>query len=138
MHAGLDLADFQAKLFTHFGPGTEYEKTTQEAAQNVRPVNGPWANGAVKNFLKTYVAKEPVTGDPANKDMDALFSAIPVMVLHAGKPDLQEQVEKTVRVLQVRPQAQAVCNLYGSAAVPIICMFPLLFAYTHTHTLLAE
>ena len=103
MDAGLDLADFQAKLYAHFGPGTDYEKATQEAAQNVKPVNGPWANSAVKHFLKTYKAKEPVTGDPANKDMDALFSALPVVVLHAGKPDLQEQVEKTVRVMQVRP-----------------------------------
>ena len=102
MHAGLDLVDFQAKLFTHYGPGTDYEKARQEAAKNERPVNGPWTNGAEKNFLKKYEAKEPVTGDPTNKDMDGLICAIPVMVLHAGKADLQEQVEKAVRVLQVR------------------------------------
>ena len=99
--AGLDHADFQAKLRAHYGPGTDYEKATQEAASKQFPVNGPWANGVIKNFLKKYEAKEPATGDPSSNDMDALICVIPVMVLYAGKADLLEQVEKTVRTLQV-------------------------------------
>lgn len=105
---GLDLVDFHTKLYAHYGPGTDYERATQEAAQKVKPVNGPWPNGAVKYFLKTYAAnKEAVIGDPNIMDMDAVFFAIPVMVLYAGKPDLQEQVERTVRILQTNESVVA-------------------------------
>ena len=107
MHAGLDHFDFQAKLFAHYGPGTDYARTSSEDARKHRPVDGPWANGVIKNFLKKYEAKEAATGDPTNNDMDALICAIPVMVLYAGKADLLEQVEKTVRTLQV-----SVCDKY--------------------------
>ncbi len=135
IHGGLDLVDFHTKLYAHYGPGTDYERATQEAAQKVKPVNGPWPNGAVKNFLKTYAAnKEAVIGDPNIMDMDAVFFAIPVMVLYAGKPDLQEQVERTVRILQVRPSVQVHIRICVLFAFCVQWYNHIHSAHTHTHT----
>ena len=95
------MSDAADKVYKYYGPGTDYEKATQEAAKKQFPISGPWANGVVKKFVAKYAAKEKPYGDPDNNDMDGLISAIPVMVLFAGKPEMKDKVTETVKIIQV-------------------------------------
>ena len=98
---GWDVSDAADKVYKYYGPGTDYEKATQEAAKKQFPISGPWANGVVKKFVAKYAAKEKPYGDPDNNDMDGLISAIPVMVLFAGKPEMKDKVTETVKIIQL-------------------------------------
>lgn len=101
-----DVDDFQNRSYTFFGPGSEYDNplitdyVAKQALTNIYPINTPWRNFSLKDFIKNYEAKIDPTGSDTDDQMDCVAKIAPLVALFAGKPELMEAVEDAIRVTQ--------------------------------------
>ena len=83
-------------MYKAFGPNSPYEKVVQTGQY---PINGPYKSGAVKNFLKNYVAGDP-TGANGNTDGEGLCATIPLIATMYETQDVKGLCESSVKVIQ--------------------------------------
>eukprot|EP00062_Callorhinchus_milii_P003458 gi/632940757/ref/XP_007885488.1/ PREDICTED: crystallin J1B-like [Callorhinchus milii] len=103
---GLNVKDFTERSYAFFGPGSEYDTPinslhrTKGGPRPKLPVNGPWRQGSIKEFLKNIEEGETPTGSKVDKQMDCIAKLAPLVALYAGKEELLTKVEDAVRVTQ--------------------------------------
>jgi len=93
--SGFNGDALKEEVYKAFGPNSPYEKV--QTGQY--PLDGPYKSGAVKNFLKNYVAGDP-TGANGNNDGEGLCATIPLIAAMYDSQDVKGLCESSVKVIQ--------------------------------------
>ena len=83
-------------MYKAFGPSSPYEKVEYTGKY---PVHGPYKSGAIKNFLKNYVAGNP-TGAGGNSDAEGLCLTVPVIAVLHDTSDIKTLCANSVKIIQ--------------------------------------
>ena len=62
---GFDKEDYKKRLYETFGAESDYEVKLSHPGLPVKsdyPINGPWRNGSIREFLKNYADGKEITG----------------------------------------------------------------------------
>ncbi|KAK3087979.1 hypothetical protein FSP39_013035 [Pinctada imbricata] len=112
---GLDMRDLNKRTFEMFGPDSDYEDKTNavykdksDAEKKTYPIDAPWRNASIKNFIKQYQAGNEETG-MKDEQMDGVLRLVSVVALYAGRPEMLEKVEDVVTSTQNSDTSLAVC-----------------------------
>jgi hypothetical protein len=99
----VNIDDLVAAHVQRFGPSGNYGplgNTNVQSAGDL-PIKGPWRHGSLDKFLRNVAkgVKFPNCGTNDGSS-DCFVKTVPLIALFAGHPDLQQLVEKVVRVTQ--------------------------------------
>lgn len=107
---GLNIELLTKATYDFFGPTSDYESKVTNNYQvgkedkiNLKksyPIDGPWRNGCIKDFLKNLIDNKTPTGSADDDQIDCVIRIIPIVALYAGHPDMLYKVEAGLRVLQ--------------------------------------
>ncbi|XP_013382274.1 crystallin J1A-like [Lingula anatina] len=98
---GFNKDDYKKRLMDTFGPASPYEpKLGRQPTREDLPIDGPWRNGSIKEFIKNYQEGKEKTGKEKDAQADGHSKVAPIVALYAGRPELRTMVEEIVRVTQ--------------------------------------
>lgn len=103
-HSGVDLDKLADSHASRFGAGSAYDiegKLGHAPTKEDWPVPGPWIHHSLKEFLAHKAAGAPhPLGDTEDTQADGAAKIAAVVGLLAGKPELDDTVERVVRLTQ--------------------------------------
>uniref|UniRef100_A0A8B9JR29 Selenoprotein J n=1 Tax=Astyanax mexicanus TaxID=7994 RepID=A0A8B9JR29_ASTMX len=111
---GLDVEDLKRRVYGFFGPGSEYDSPVNDpyrdkgAPRPQLPIEGPWRQASLKSFIRNVDSGKSETGCDSDVQMDGVARLAPIVAFYAGKPEMLEKVEDSVRVTQNNDQSVAV------------------------------
>jgi len=115
-------------LYKAFGPSSPYEKVEYTGKY---PVTGPYKSGAIKNFLKNYVAGNP-SGADGNSDGEGLSMTVPVIAVLYDTNDLKTICANSVKVIQDNAInidcSQAACMILQTIITKVIIIKNILYS----------
>jgi len=103
---GLNIEDLKQTTNRHFGAGSTYDSEAVDGYKwkgdvaKTYPVHTPWKHFSIKDFLKNYEAGKSETGSQKDQQIDGVTKIAPVVAMFAGRPEMLQKVEESVRVTQ--------------------------------------
>ena len=106
---GFNAKDNAARLFTHFGPGSPYDRSESkhyrkgQVDKSIYPIKGKWQNFLLRRFVECHSREagsvEGCIEDDSDVSADNVVRNIPLVALLAGKGFL-EPLKQSVLQLQ--------------------------------------
>ncbi|XP_071948545.1 crystallin J1A-like [Antedon mediterranea] len=119
---GFSAEEYAKELVNMFGPDSDYEKQPLNAivvdkdVKKKLPIEGPWRSACVKYFLQNHLGDGQENNLDKMKDMHAVVPVVPIVAVYAGKENMLEMVEASIRVVLTSQKAVS----YGLAAARIL------------------